>query len=298
MACLQRIASDQPRRRRLACLRHHHRCHNSSSSSSSISCCCRISNGARMRLALAAQPPLPGILFPQNPVQMEPGTESLVEKQPPCLQNALNMFERFPVGLPHEMAKPVLQANCEPAAAWVQRREEDDGESPRFPPAAYRRPPERSVHDAQRESTPVTPSAPSQQVSSRWRNFVEGTSAYPPNTEASEKDGTDWLAEQPDLTEPWLSSQQDPGAEREGSSDDQRELFGKRKRRIWYKQIHVRPSLPPGATRLLYLHICSTLFGHLVYAAEQSDRPPDVPLHHLAVVAASALACRQHLPHE
>lgn len=100
----------------------------------------------------------------------------------------------------------------------------------------------------------MTPSAPSQQVSSRWRHFVEGTSAYPPNTEASEKDGADWLAEQPDLTEPWLKSQQDPGAEREGSSDDQRELFGKKKRRTWYKQIHVRPSLavrPVHSTHLL-----------------------------------------------
>lgn len=89
----------------------------------------------------------------------------------------------------------------------------------------------------------MTPSAPSQQVSSRWRNFVEGTSVYPPNTSHSEKAGTDWLDEHPDLTKPWLKSQQDPGAEGEGSSDDQRELFGKKKRRIWYKQIHVRSSL-------------------------------------------------------
>ncbi|KAF8544913.1 hypothetical protein BDD12DRAFT_813904 [Trichophaea hybrida] len=134
-----------------------------------------------------------------------------------------------------EAMSPERSQHIRTLPTWVQRREEDDNDVVRFPPMVLRRPPQRSAHDAQRENTPVTPSPPSQSAS-RWRNFVEGTAAYPPNTSYSEKD---WLAEQPDLNSPWLAHHQDPENEGEGSADDQRELFGKKKRRIWYKQIHI-----------------------------------------------------------
>lgn len=72
---------------------------------------------------------------------------------------------------------------------------------------------------------------------SRWRNFVEVT-AHPPPTSHSEKVGTDWLAEQGDLNTPW--NQKDLENKGAGSGDDDNGLLvGARRRRIWYKRIHV-----------------------------------------------------------
>ncbi|KAL0638167.1 hypothetical protein Q9L58_002780 [Maublancomyces gigas] len=81
---------------------------------------------------------------------------------------------------------------------------------------------------------------------SRWRNFVEVT-AHPPPTSHSEKVGTDWLAEQGDLNTPW--NQKDLENKGAGSGDDDNGLLvGARRRRIWYKRIHImllnNPTVP------------------------------------------------------
>lgn len=175
--------------------------------------------------------------------------------------------------------------------AWVQRREEEDeNNTVRLPPMVHRRPPERSIHDAQRENTPVTPSHPGQHAS-RWRNFVEGTAAYPPNTSHSEKAGTDWLAEQPDLNSPWLANHQGPENEGEGSGDDQRELFGKKKHRIWYKQIHVG-----SPADFFSAHALSILA--VDHAVEQPNGSSDISLHRMDIFTPGTLACRQYLSYE
>lgn len=107
----------------------------------------------------------------------------------------------------------------------------------RVPPPIHRRPP-HSVHNEQREEAPITPSSPIVQES-RWKGFVART-AYPPNTAHSEKAGDSWLAEQPDLNAPWLArDSRDPENEGASSGDDPMEIFGKKKRRIWYKRIHI-----------------------------------------------------------
>ncbi|KAI5779293.1 hypothetical protein EDC01DRAFT_671451 [Geopyxis carbonaria] len=127
--------------------------------------------------------------------------------------------------------------NVRTLPTWVQKRDEE--ESVRFPPTAHRRPPERSIHDGQRETTPVTPSHPSQHAN-RWKDFVEFTGTYPPNTSHSEKVDRNWLAEQGDLNTPWLNNHRGPEAEGDGAADDQEALFvSKKKRQIWYKRIHI-----------------------------------------------------------
>ncbi|KAF8477150.1 hypothetical protein BDZ91DRAFT_769371 [Kalaharituber pfeilii] len=127
---------------------------------------------------------------------------------------------------------------------WVQRREEDELEPEQplslisTPPMVHRRPPERSIHDAHRETTPFTVS-PVPETASRWRTFAYG-SANPPPTSHSEKIKKEhnWLDEQGDLDGPWLTSTRDP--ENDGESNDDDLLFVSRKtRRIWYKRIHV-----------------------------------------------------------
>lgn len=132
----------------------------------------------------------------------------------------------------------------------MQHREDDDDdddESITMPPMVHRRPPGRSIHDAQREATPVTPSHHTSQHASRWKSYVENTTSFPPNTAQSEKMGVGWLAQQGDLGAPWLANAHQ-GAENtgDGAADDQEALWSKtkKKRRIWYKRIHV--STPVG----------------------------------------------------
>jgi hypothetical protein len=164
----------------------------------------------------------------------------------------------------------------------------------RVPSPVHRRPPTHSAHDAQRESIPVTPTQPN---ASRWKGFVEG-SAYPPNTSQSEKGGNDWLAEHPDLNSPWLAPRanaQDPESAGEGSADDRRELFGnfgEKKRRIWYKRIHV------GLPR--WCGWCRCVSSHVVadHAFEQPNGSSVFPFHHLDVVFGRPVARWQHLSPE
>ena len=127
------------------------------------------------------------------------------------------------------------------AAAAAAAEEATDIVPPAFPSQVYhRRQPMQgpSTH----ERALVTPSLPVHQ-SSRWKNFLEGTATYPPNTSHSDKERDEWLAAQPDLNEPWLASLRDPENGEVDAAEDHRELHGKTKRRIWYKQIHVG-SLP------------------------------------------------------
>jgi len=124
--------------------------------------------------------------------------------------------------------------------AWVQRREEDDDALIRIPPQVHRRLPARSVYDAEREKTPVTLSPPGQHSSSRWKSYLEGSAYPPPNSSQSEKVDTDWLAEQGDLDSPWLANNRDAGNEGDGSGEDGEALFvSTKKRKIWYKRIHI-----------------------------------------------------------
>ena len=125
--------------------------------------------------------------------------------------------------------------------AWVQHREDDDGDSIKLPPLIHKRPGGRSIHDGQREATPVTPSHHTSQHASRWKSYVQNTS-YPPGTAHSEKVDLGWLAEQGDLNTPWLANA--GNAENgtvQGTAEDQEALWSStKKRRIWYKTIHVR----------------------------------------------------------
>lgn len=125
--------------------------------------------------------------------------------------------------------------NCG-CVAWVQSREEDEDDLIAAPPLAHRRPPERSIYDSVRETTPIT-MARLPEHASRWRNFVEVT-AHPPPTSHSEKVGTDWLAEQGDLSTPWNHKDLENKGDGSGDGDDGL-LVGARRRRIWYKRIHV-----------------------------------------------------------
>ncbi|KAF8426883.1 hypothetical protein EV426DRAFT_631905 [Tirmania nivea] len=128
---------------------------------------------------------------------------------------------------------------------WVQRREEEDEDEPvrplsqiSTPPTVHRRPPERSAHDADRETAPFTVS-PVPETASRWRTFAYG-SLVPPPTSHSEKlkKGDNWLDEQGVLDGPWLASSRDP--ENDGGSNDDDLLFVSAKtRRRWYKRIYI-----------------------------------------------------------
>lgn len=127
----------------------------------------------------------------------------------------------------------------------MQRREEDEADPERplsqisTPPMVHRRPPERSIHDAQRDPTPFTVSAVPE-TASRWRTFAYG-SLVPPPTSHSEKIKKDdnWLDEQGDLDGPWLANTRDP--ENDGGSNDDELLFVSAKtRRRWYTRIKVR----------------------------------------------------------
>ena len=126
----------------------------------------------------------------------------------------------------------------------MQRREEDENEPERSltlistPPTAHRRPPERSPHDAHRETTPFTVS-PVPETASRWRTFAYG-SLVPPPTSHSEKikKGDNWLDEQADLDGPWLANTRDPENDG-GSNDDDLFFVNAKRRRRWYKRIHV-----------------------------------------------------------
>lgn len=126
---------------------------------------------------------------------------------------------------------------------WVQRREEDDlelGDSRTIttPPHAHRRPPERSVHDAQRDPTPFTVSSGPENAS-RWRSFAYG-SAVPPSTAHSEKvkRESNWLDEQGDLDGPWLANSRNPEDEN-GDRDDDLLFVSAKTRRRWYKRIYI-----------------------------------------------------------
>lgn len=120
--------------------------------------------------------------------------------------------------------------------AWVQSREDDDDDDPiiPYPPRASRRPPERSIHDAQRENLPVTP-AYQRGPTNVWRNYVEASSMYPPPTANSEKVD---LSRHGDLDSPWLSGNRESG-DRLTAAEDQEAFIGKKRRQIWYKRANV-----------------------------------------------------------
>ncbi|KAI5785044.1 hypothetical protein DFH27DRAFT_268321 [Peziza echinospora] len=131
---------------------------------------------------------------------------------------------------------------------WVQRREEDEPDSDRpisiisQPPTAHaRRPPERSIHDAHRETTPFTVSSGPDNAS-RWRSFAYGSSLPPPtaHSEKIKKENNDnnWLDEQGDLDGPWLASTRDPENDRESNDGDLLFVSAKTRRR-WYKRLHI-----------------------------------------------------------
>ncbi|RPA94520.1 hypothetical protein L873DRAFT_1830333 [Choiromyces venosus 120613-1] len=130
--------------------------------------------------------------------------------------------------------------NVRTLPTWVQRREEDEDDLISPPPTAHRRPPERSVHDAQRETTPVMIS-PLREHASRWRGFVEVTS-YPPQSSQSEKRVDDgWLSQQGDLSSPWLSNNRDMENQGGGvgEENDGTLFVSSKTRKIWYKRAHV-----------------------------------------------------------
>jgi len=146
------------------------------------------------------------------------------------------------------------------------------------PPMVHRRPPERSAHDADRETAPFTVS-PVPETASRWRNFAYG-SLVPPPTSHSEKlkKEDNWLDEQGDLDGPWLASNRD--LENDGGSNDDDLLFVSAKtRRRWYKRIHVCRCSELKSRFFFKPVLIYTMF--IDYAVKQSYGAPDVPGHHL-----------------
>lgn len=210
------------------------------------------------------------------------------------------MFERYRVcGPPSD-----LDARCADRRflAWVQHREDDDGDSIKLPPLVHKRPGGRSIHDGQREATPVTPSHHASHHASRWKNYVQNTS-YPPGTAHSEKVDANWLAEQGDLNTPWLANAGNTeNGTVQGTAEDQEALWSntKKKRRIWYKRIHVRTSrgcddVGEGGMFSFWTR-ADDFCCPADHASEQSDCSANLPRHHLAIVSPCALTRREYIP--
>lgn len=126
--------------------------------------------------------------------------------------------------------------------AWVQRYEDEDElldqSPPTLPPPTHKNA-QKSVWDNRRDNHPVTP-RPVVNDGSRWKTFVEGSSARPFTGHSERKDlesggGPVWGDD--GLSSPWLAKK----GEGEGDEDDAREFFGisAKRRQIWYKRFHV-----------------------------------------------------------
>lgn len=175
----------------------------------------------------------------------------------------------------------------------MQRREEDEADPERplsqisTPPMVHRRPPERSIHDAQRDPTPFTVSAVPE-TASRWRTFAYG-SLVPPPTSHSEKIKKDdnWLDEQGDLDGPWLANTRDP--ENDGGSNDDELLFVSAKtRRRWYTRIKVRWSRLNPLSKNLESLINAMFTGHVT---EQSDGAPYLSGNYMDIILSRSCPC-------
>lgn len=180
---------------------------------------------------------------------------------------------------------------------WVQRREEEDEDEDEpvrplsqisTPPMAHRRPPERSAHDADRETAPFTVS-PVPETASRWRTFAYG-SLVPPPTSHSEKlkKEDNWLDEQGDLDGPWLASNRDP--ENDGGSNDDDLLFVSAKtRRRWHKRIYImllnNPMVPLTFRAIIWtLSLVALALAVSVFQHSNDFKVPQKPSTIMAIV--------------
>ncbi|KAI5814218.1 hypothetical protein BZA77DRAFT_250370, partial [Pyronema omphalodes] len=114
------------------------------------------------------------------------------------------------------------------------------------PEPSHRRVPQTSnpgsIHDSQREKTPVTPLPAGAHGQSRWRAFIEDTAMVPPRSRDGprrKKEGESWLDGLADLALPWLAGGKVEEGGEGGIMEDRelRELVTakQKKRNCWQK---------------------------------------------------------------
>ncbi|KAI5792237.1 hypothetical protein FPQ18DRAFT_259464, partial [Pyronema domesticum] len=116
------------------------------------------------------------------------------------------------------------------------------------PEPSHRRVPQTSnpgsIHDSQREKTPVTPLPAGAHGQSRWRTFIEDTAMVPPKSrdeKEKKKEGESWLDGLADLALPWLAGGKAEEGGEGGIMEDRelRELVTtKQKKRNWWQKFY------------------------------------------------------------